>query len=367
MIKPGHQILFVLTIVCLNVLHSRVFSAEGDKSVYYNLSIHAGSVLPHHASIVYLNREYLKSIELNAWFGHPEGEETRNPLLGPGYFYSNLGNKDVYGNFHAAYFGMLNQRISKRIPLQLKTGAGIAYATKKFDLESNYLNRAIGSHFNAYGQISLSGKIPIAGDKLIFRPGISFHHISNGRVVTPNQGINMLTLNAGLYFKSAHTHSGSVVLERDTITKGKGRFSVIFAPGIKDIDRRIDKQIFTSSLIFDYGYIYRPERSLGIGISFFYNKTGAYLPVTRTEKGDSFFPFQSALHISLQRDKGPLAFILHPGIYIYNQANEGPYLTNRLGIKYLFKNNLALQFSIKSHWIAIADYFEWGIGYEFNR
>ena len=367
MFKSGHHILPMLTLVCINMLNPRVSSAEGNKSVYYNLSIHAGSVLPHHISMVYLNREYLRSIELNVWFGNPEGQKTHNPVLGPGYFYSSLGNKDVYGNFHAAYFGMLNQRISKRLPVQLKTGLGIAYATKKFDLETNYFNRAIGSHLNAYGQISLSGKINIVDDKLIFRPGISFHHISNGRVVTPNQGINLLTLNAGLDFRSAHTHSGSFVLERDTITKGKGRFSVVFAPGIKDIDRRIDKQIFTSSLIFDYGYIYRPERSLGIGISFFYNKTGAYLPVTGTEKGDSFFPFQSALHISLQRDKGPLAFILHPGIYIYNQARDRPYMTNRLGIKYSFENNLTLQFSIKSHWIAIADYFEWGIGYEFNR
>ncbi len=365
MIKTGYQIL-LLTMVCLNLFNHRGVSAESNKYIYYNLSIHGGSVLPHHASVVYLNREYLNSIELNTWFGHYDGKETGNPILGPGYFYSNLGNKDVYGNFHAAYFGILNQRINRKLPVQLKTGVGIAYATKKFDIESNYLNRAIGSHLNAYGQLSLSGKFPITEDRLIFRPGISVHHISNGRVAAPNQGINMLTFSAGLDFRSDHTHSGTLKLERDTITKGKGRFSLVFAPGIKEIDRRIDKKIITSSLIFDYGYIYRPERSLGLGISFFYNETEAYLPFDRTEKDDSFFPFQSALHISLQRNIGPLAFILHPGVYIYNQAKDWPYMTNRLGIKYLFENNLTLQFSIKAHWAAIADYIEWGIGYEFN-
>ena len=244
---------------------------------------------------------------------------------------------------------------------------GAAYATKKFDLDNNYFNREIGSHFNIYVQLSLAGSVPLIKDKWIFRPGISFYHISTGAVVAPNQGLNLLTFNAGIDFSTGNSFPVKQGSTDDLPATGKNRYSIIYAPGIKQMDRRIDKQIFTSSLIFDYGYAYRPGRSIGMGISFFYNDSWAYIPYNRVTKDESLSPFQSALHLSVQMNKGPLAFILHPGIYIYMPAKEKSYVTNRVGVKYSLQNNLTFQFSIKAHWFAIADYIEWGIGYEFNR
>ena len=62
-----------------------------------------------------------------------------------------------------------------------------------------------------------------------------------------------------------------------------------------------------------------------------------------------------------------MSFFVHPGTYIYLPAEEDiPYFTGRLGMRYKFVNKLTLQFAIKHHWFAIADYFEWGIGYEFS-
>jgi hypothetical protein len=364
--QMNKTIFFIIILNCLTWQH--IFSSfpANDGRVNYTLKIHAGTGLPHTISQVYFNQEYLRSIELNSWFDNQGKDEKNYSLLGAGYIFSNLGNYDVYGNYHAAFLGVLSPHIHKYLPVQFKMGLGIAYATKRYDVETNFLNRAIGSHLNFYGQLTFTGKFPVS-QKFLISPGVSFHHISNGTVMAPNQGINMLTFSAGMEIRPGHRHPGILALDRDRISEGRNRFSVIYAPGIKQVDRLIDKHIFTSSLIFDYGYNFLPERSIGLGISFFYNDTWAYFPYTREERDTELSPFQSALHLSLQKNMGPLAFIIHPGLYIYHPAREWPYQVNRIGLKYSLENNLTFQFSIKAHWLAVADYFEWGIGYEFNR
>ncbi len=331
----------------------------------YNLNFHYGAMMPHHDVLAVLNQKNIKGFELMTWFNHGDKEQTVNSILGAGYIFSGLGNYEVFGNMHAAYMGLLSPRLINKIPVRLKIGLGAAYATKKHDLD-NPLNPAIGSHLNAYGQLSLVGEIPVIEERWILRPGISFHHISNGIIVAPNQGLNLLSFKAGLEFRSGHTHSGAMLIKRDKKIEERNRFTIMLAPGIKQVHRTMDHKIFTSSLIFDYSYIYRLGRRIGMGINFFYNDTWAHFPHITTEHDEPPAPFQSSVHLSLQLDQGPISFILHPGLYIYKPSEETPLFTNRLGVKYSFRNNLVAQFSIKHHWFAIADYFEWGIGYEFQ-
>jgi hypothetical protein len=355
----------VIILICLTGFNSRAGLGEKTGNIYYNLSIHTGTALPHNDMLVFLNREYIRSIEINTWFVNNLHDQWVYPVLGAGLISSSLGNRDVFGNIHAAYLSILNPLFPGRIPIDFKLNLGMAYATRKYDVHDNYFNRGIGSHLNMYGQVAVTWKIPVHGEKWVLRPGLAFHHVSNGTVVSPNSGINMLTIHAGMDLRSGHRHHGALSIERDTLPEKKNRFTAIFAPGIKQMDRRIDKRIFTSSLIFDYGHLVLPEFSIGIGIGFFYNDTWAYSPYS--ERDASLSSFQSALHISLQRDMGPLAFFMHPGTYIYMAARDIPYFTGRLGFRYKFENNMTAGFAIKHHWFAIADYFEWGIGYEFKR
>jgi hypothetical protein len=338
-------------------------STEKQRQIYYNFNLHSGTALPHNDMLIYLNREYIRGLETNIWFGNPDAGT--NTDLGAGYVFSNLGNRNVFGHIHAAYLSILNPLGRSNFSPDLKINLGMAWATKRYDPHDNPFNRGIGSHLNMYGQLAAAWKIPLADERWVLRPGFSFHHVSNGTVVSPNSGINMFTLHAGLDFRSGHTHRGTFTIERDTEPEGKNRFSVILAPGIKQMDRRIDKQIFTSSLVVDYGYRFLPELSIGMGAGFFYNDTWAYHPYFGRD--ESLSPYQTAVHISVQRDMGPLAFFMHPGTYIRMPAREIPYFTGRLGVRYKFANNLTASFAIKHHWFAIADYFEWGIGYEFNR
>jgi len=332
--------------------------------INYALNHHYGAMMPHNTYLKYLNQENIKSIETNIWFEHPTSQQAGNVTLGSGYIFSNLGNYKVFGNMHAFFFGLRSPRLFNKLPVQYKIGLGVGYATKNHNPDSKYLNLAIGSHLNAYGQLSLSGRIRTGHEKWILRPGISFHHLSNGKIVAPNMGLNLLTFHIGLELHSHHTHSGAMLIERKKSLNERNRFIIMVAPGIKQVHSRVDQKIFASGLIFDYSYLFLAESSIGIGVNFFYNDTWSIYPYNLATPDAPPPPFQSSLHLSLQQDLGHISFILHPGIYIYKPSDEIPRFANRLGVKYSLKNNFSVQFSIKHHWFARADYFEWGVGYE---
>ncbi len=368
MLRTGNNFAILFILLLLPVVKTSGLPADDQKgtgNIIYNVNVHTGTALPHNDMLIYLNREFIRGLELNAWFANPETADRYSTVFGGGYFFSNLGNRDVMGNIHAVYMSIINPLSGYFSSADLKVNLGVGYATNPYDPENNYFNRGIGSHLNMYGQIALNWKIPLTENRWILRPGMSFNHVSNGTVVSPNSGINMLTFSAGLDFMSDHSHSGRMVLERDTVTHKKHRFSLTVAPGIKQMDRRIDKQILTSSLIFDYGYFLGKDVSVGMVLGLYYNETWAYHPYHG--KDETLSPFQSAAHISLQKNIGPLAFFLHPGTYIHMPARDIPYFAGRLGLSYTFENNMIAHFAIKHHWFAIADYFEWGVGYRFNR
>ncbi len=349
-------------LACTGAFASR---PESTEAVHYNLKVHIGRMLPHNEMLDALNQEQIRGFEINAWFGESVSERITRPIPGAGYSFSNLGNREVLGNIHSLYMSILYPVYKGRFSIEFKSNLGIGYATKPHDPENNPFNRAIGSHLNFYGQLSFTGRVPLAGSRWVFRPGISFHHVSNGTVVAPNSGLNKLTFHAGFDFRSDHGYPERLRLEEKTIFDGRNRVAFFYAAGIKQVDVWMDKKIFTSSLVFDYGFRLLPSVSIGAGMGFFYNETWAYL--SSNNGNGALSPFQAAIHLSLQKDTGPLSFFVHPGTYIYLPSEEDiPYFTGRLGIRYKLANNLTLQFAIKHHWFALADYFEWGIGYEFD-
>ena len=333
-----------------------------------NLNIHHGRMTPHYALQAALNKDRITGLDLSGIFINKNETSWQSTVLGIGYFFSNLGNNEVYGYVHSAYLGMWFPLLTRRFPVQLKVGFGPGYATQRYHPSNNPGNRALGSHLNAYGQISLTGGIPLISNKWLLRTGISFNHVSNGLIVAPNQGINTLTLHAGIDVNTGLRHSGAMSVGYNKNKPERHSFSISLATGIKEVDAAARKQIFTSSLILDYGYGLLPALNTGMGVGFYYNDTWAYSRFnSHIDEDIPPVPFQSALHLVLELEKNPLAVILNPGFYIFRPTDDIPYFTGRLGFRYYFRNNLTLMFGIKHHWFALADYFEWGVGYRFLR
>ncbi|TVQ88862.1 MAG: hypothetical protein EA393_08145, partial [Bacteroidetes bacterium] len=179
---------------------------EYSGAVHYNMKVHFGRMLPHNILLDSLNQERIRGFEANAWFGESSSESINRPKLGAGYFFSNLGNHEVLGNIHSLYMSILYPVYTGRLSVEFNSNLGIGYATKPHDPENNPNNKAIGSRLNFYGQLSFTGRVPLGDSRWVFRPGVSFHHVSNGTVVAPNSGINKLTFHAGFDFRSDHAY-----------------------------------------------------------------------------------------------------------------------------------------------------------------
>jgi hypothetical protein len=103
---------------------------EKQGQIFIIISISIPARLPHNDMLIYLNREYIRGLETNVWFGNPY-PGTNNPDLGAGYVFSNLGNRDVFGHIHAAYLSILNPLGQEAFSPDLKINLGIGMGNKK--------------------------------------------------------------------------------------------------------------------------------------------------------------------------------------------------------------------------------------------
>ena len=60
-----------------------------------------------------------------------------------------------------------------------------------------------------------------------------------------------------------------------------------------------------------------------------------------------------------------LAVVMVLGTYAYSKAKEDGPIYDRIGLRYYCKNNLIVNFSLKTHF-ANADFLDFGIGYQFK-
>jgi hypothetical protein len=71
---------------------------------------------------------------------------------------------------------------------------GVSYLNKKFDINTDPKDIAIGSHLNTFVQWKVLWHLKLS-NKLRLEPGLSFAHASNGRSQVPNLGLNVVSLN----------------------------------------------------------------------------------------------------------------------------------------------------------------------------
>jgi hypothetical protein len=83
--------------------------------------------------------------------------------------------------------------------LTLRPGIGLSYLSKTFFTDKR--NRFIGSHLNEVIKLDLLFRVPV-NSKVDLTTGAGFLHYSNGGIIIPNGGINMLSVSTGLRFKS---------------------------------------------------------------------------------------------------------------------------------------------------------------------
>jgi len=327
-----------------------------------------GFIMPHHKAIEYSLEDHISTFDLKLsipTFGNKYWNQIyRYPYYGVGFYRSNLGNDDIYGYVNALYSYVKVPFIGKsnKANLSWQIAFGASYITKYFDIDDNPQNLAIGSNLNIYIDFSLQSRIPLS-KKLSLMNSVRFTHISNGKVKSPNKGLNVISGSIGLLYQFNPTPD-RVTLEQPEI-ENKNEYSLIYAGGVKTKSRYEQGYYYASSLMFDFNRNYSLKGRWSLGTDIFFDGTSRQFS-ENTDQADIINSdlYQVGLHAGHDLVMGNLALTFNIGGYIYAPVEVLAPIYSRIGLRYRVNNKFIINYTLKSHW-AKASYIEWGIGYIF--
>ena len=298
--------------------------------------------------------------------------------------------------------------------LNLKPGAGISFLSKWYSNaphqdgtlngangESNGANGAIGSMVNVFLTCGGNMEIPIASG-VSLTADYAWNHVSNGSVIQPNSGINMMNAYVGLKYRPNYRTTS--MPERKELSGIPRKFSteVSLAGGVRELYYKDDTKFPIGALSVS---VHRPMTNwyrMGVGADVFYdgvfgavyrdfaseatkNTTSfARTYITSDEKNNKFRAGVSWQHELII---GRLITGFHFGLYLYDPIKnrepfngngelnkpliygydidkEDGWLYTRASAKYMITDHFFAAVSLKTH-LQKAEFIAWGIGCRF--
>jgi len=355
---------------CFTILILLSFKSLSQTAFSISSNLHYGFVIPHHASVVNLIQAHSKALEINLNWTTNGSKSWHSiekfPGIGIDFFVSSLGNNKQLGNQYST-MGYINFPLGKNKHHYLKTGLGVGYASKTWDIENNPKNIFLSSHFNATILLQYSYKILVT-ETMKLKTGVRITHFSNGSMKLPNKGTNNVTCFLGLSFRTNKKQKYPISLNNrhiDDYQDNKYSLSTLLVTGLKQMNLA-DKKKYS---IFSFTNIVDKRVSLktswGIGLDMFYNS--GLRNIISNENGEPssrLKAMQLAGLISYTKHLFPLEIKIMAGVYIIdNYKITGP-IYSRFALRYFTNNHLFAGLSLKTHY-ARADFFELGIGWRF--
>jgi hypothetical protein len=360
-----HSICAFASVLILNGQNG-IFSSP---NWYIKPAYNQGIILEHRATIGHLVKGYPSMYELNIvkpssgnrlWH-----HENNFPDLGLSLNVIDFKNPSQLGySFSLAPFAEIPlNKTEKASRLILRLSWGLAYLNKKFDVETNHKNIAIGSHFNSYVQFKWFWQLQL-NKRLRFEPGFSFTHASNAKMKTPNLGLNVACINLALNFNA--TNKTTVYLATDSsksIRTPKHEFFFWSTIGINDREPTIDKKRFTLTNSFNFFLNKRNTHKFGLGFDFYYDENMiddmvyeglAVNTLADVWRGGPKFCYAYNL--------GQISFPIEMGAYVRTPYKGDGLFFHRIGVRYLSKKGIAALVNLRTHW-GVAYAFEFGLGY----
>ena len=355
---------FIFFLCCFLTLGGAFSQDKFSDNLKLSASYHKVYSLPEYSNFLLIVIRPIHSFDLTLskqTIGKTSWEQVfKYPEYGLSLFYSTLGNKEIFGNELAlTYFFKIYILNRDKLQLYNRIGIGLDYVTKRFDLETNPSNVAVGSHVNIHFNCRFGGTYALS-EKLNFNAGLSFDHLSNANTAEPNLGINYLTAFTGFsYYLGNKTEKRRVELPEH---EPKSNWYLFGSVGGKHLQSLSTKYFVVNSLSLEYVRETFRILHFGAGVDFFYDSS---VPAFLEKDGREFRQrdyFQTGIHISQTLRYNRFSLSLQEGIYV-GLENEvvQKVMYNRGIIKYNLTDNFSVRLAMKSH-LHILDYPEIGIG-----
>ena len=360
----------VVFIFCFSCLTMPVLSQNRpDKDFILSAQGHYGYIISHRSSMAALIKGHVYGGEMNYLFRtngrKPWQQLYKYPDFGICIFHMNLANPQQLGTLEAIYpyTNLRLNKLTKKINLNLRLGAGLAFVTKPFDRLNNHKNIAVGSHLNGFVNLRLSASYMLT-DAWGINAGVGLSHASNGAMKTPNLGLNIATINMGIGYAFGNR---CFEYRKDSIAPCPKvwKVSIIGVTGVKELEQPCGPKYMAFGLQTIVYKRLNYKNKLGGGIEFTYNNA------TKREwlndsiahpTFDQMLQVGSKVCYAFVLDK--LSFPVEFGVYIYKKQPANGMFFHRIGLRYMLTKHVIANISLLTHF-AKADYFEGGFGYEF--
>ncbi|HON52283.1 MAG TPA: acyloxyacyl hydrolase [Bacteroidales bacterium] len=349
-LKQYLYILLIITCFTYNKTFGQITNEIQTKLI-------GGTVLPHHSSIAFLLAEYQKGFEIqyNQKNKHITQFDTlyNFPSFGIAYQHISLGNSLLLGYASQCYATMRISLFSHtKHTISFEQDLGISYIHSSL-LKSPY-NTALSSPINFYAGIDFQYTYSITNQHSIIS-SVELSHISNGKIKTPNLGINSITFGLAYAYSAINNNAYStkqILWHTHSIYTGLHGF-------YKSDDFLSTTKYPVISALFEYEYRHTPKYGILLGFDGFYDQSHfALSPLPESTK----LKLQSSeygIHTGLSAHYNNMSIYIATGKYIRTVGKKPPYYS-RVGIRYAF-NHFLINLSIKSH-RTTADFLECGVG-----
>ncbi len=356
---------------------------------YIEAKGHFGNFVKHTDSLKDVVNGNYYSGEIRVGFQSVGKDDWQNlyklPSYGFGFYHGNVNSPNEIGNPMAAFF-FFNVPIVRggKVDLTYDFASGIAFNFEEYDSVSNPRNDVLGSLVNIYFNLGLVGYYHLS-KRIDLSLGVDFTHFSNGAIRTPNKGLNMYGINAGLryFINPVKNLTSKIDPSYQPVLRPEYRirklaphqkyleFYSVVSGGLKttsaDInDRDTYHPIFTMTL--DAAYKYAHKGRVGVGVDYFYD--GSMENWLYTVYPDSSFDWtnysHAGIHIGHDLVVQKVSLVTQLGVYIYKGNDKGD-IWARVGLRYDFTRNIFGRISLKTTEGFIADLTELGIGIRFQK
>lgn len=330
----------------------------------------------------------------------PWQQYLNNSTLGVGVTYIDLGDK-VMGKTVSVYpYIMINCLRLKHFELGIKLASGLAYCSETYwtneqtpdNRDNTNAHFTFGSHLNAYLSGGVNLNFPLTRN-LALNGELGFAHMSNGRIMEPNMGANILYGGVGLIATINPEEEEKEPIQFPDLPY-RWSLNITLAAGSQSADLTDGRNFLINT--FHLGAVYNVCNWYGIGLGadvFFNDAIGAetnrglFRTDVEYKQSDKI---RAGVSINNELQFGRVTAMVDWGVYLYNPArnfyNDGgsPYYKIgeerplfykmhragadeawhyiRFGMKCRVWDNIYVQALAKLH-MHIAEQIEFGVGY----
>lgn len=278
------------------------------------------------------------------------------PTMGLQLGLRSFGNFEVYGSAISLIPSLsFNLKKWNNAQLFIKHGTGLAFFSKRYDVNNNPLNIIIGTRLNTTSMIQIGYTRQLTPDLQLSAGGL-VQHYSNGQLIQPNAGVNIAALYTSITFGTNTDTSLRKTYESYKL-KQRFHYRVGYSLGLFDFDR--------ATKLFDYNnqvqgmvyYQYNSRFRSGLGLEL-------------SNLGSNYRKVTSAIYSEQEVQFSQMVTRYGFGIYLSNEHYSPESFYSRIGIAYYLKSGQIIPkgfyigSALKAHGFRAA-HIEGSMGYMF--